>query len=110
MKWYPELYAGTNAKKKQRRIIRKLKRNVGMLDVYLITLAANGTDIFDIISSAWLQQKGVRRNLPMIVGIGCGYEEAVEVAAGIVAEVYRETGDVLVRPYLLKKCKVKERM
>lgn len=103
MKWYPELYAGENAKKKQRKIIRKLKINAGMPDVYLITLAANGRDIFDIISSVWLQQKGVRRNLPMIVGIACGYEEAVAVAVGIVEEVYRETGDVQVRSYLLKK-------
>lgn len=108
MKWYPELYVGAHAKKKQKKIIRKLKTNAGMLDVYLVTLAANGEDIFDIISSAWLQQKAVRRNLPMIVGIACGYEEAVELAVGIVEEVYRETGDVRVQSYLIEK--VKERL
>ena len=108
MKWYPDLYVGTNAKKKQKKIIRKLKTNAGMLDVYLITVAANGEDIFDIISSAYLQQKAIRRNLPMIVGIACGYEEAAELAAGIVEEVYRETGDVQVQSYLTEK--VKERM
>lgn len=108
MKWYPELYVGSHAKKKQKKIIRKLKTNAGMLDVYLITLAANGEDIFDILSSAWLQQKGIRRNLPLIVGIACGYEEAVQLAVGIVEEVYRETGDVQVQSYLIEK--VKERL
>lgn len=108
MKWYPNLYVGKIAKKRQRTIIRKLKTNAGMLDVYLITMAANGRDIFDIISSSYLQQRSLRRNLPMIVGIACGYEEAVELAADIVQEIYQETKDVQVRSYLMEK--VKERM
>ena len=108
MKWYPNLYVGKIAKKRQRTIIRKLKTNAGMLDVYLITMAANGRDIFDIISSSYLQQRSLRRNLPMIVGIACGYEEAVEPAADIVQEIYQKTKDVQVRSYLMEK--VKERM
>lgn len=108
MKWYPNLYVGKSAKRRQRRIIRKLKTNAGMLNVYLITLAANGRDLFDIISSSYLQQKALRRNLPMVVGIACGYEEAVELVTEIIQEVYRETKDVQVRAYLMEK--VKERM
>ncbi len=108
MEWYPNLYVGKNAKKKQRKIIRKLKTNAGMLNVYLITLAANGRDLFDIISSSYLQQKALRRNLPMIVGIAWGYEEALELVKEMIQEVFQETKDVQVRAYLMQK--VKERM
>lgn len=109
MKWYPDLYVGRNASKKQKKIIRKLKANAGMLDVYLITFAANGKDIFDILSSAWLKQKAVRKNLPTIVGIASGYDEAVELASEIVMEAYRETGELQVVRYLMEKVR-KERM
>lgn len=105
MKWYSRLYVSENAKKKQKKIIRKLNTNAGMLNVYLITLASNGVDLFDIISSAHLQQKPVRRNLPMIVGIACGYNEAVELSVQIVQETIESTGGVNVRQYLSEKVK-----
>lgn len=108
MNWYSGLYVSESAKRKQRKIIRKLKTNAGMLDVYLITFASNGVDLFDIISSAYLQQKAVRRNLPMILGIACGYEEAVELMALIVQETIQNTGSVNVRQYLAEKV-IKER-
>ena len=54
MKWYPYLYVGEGASKKKNKIIRKLKIGAGMIDVWVITEAANGEDQFDILSSAWL--------------------------------------------------------
>ena len=77
MKWYPYLYVGEGASKKKNKIIRKLKIGAGMIDVWVITEAANGEDQFDILSSAWLKQRAVRKKLPMIYGIAKGYEEAV---------------------------------
>ena len=52
MKWYPYLYVGEGASKKKNKIIRKLKIGAGMIDVWVITEAANGEDQFDILSSA----------------------------------------------------------
>ena len=63
MKWYPYLYVGEGASKKKNKIIRKLKIGAGMIDVWVITEAANGEDQFDILSSAWLKQRAVRKNL-----------------------------------------------
>ena len=48
MKWYPYLYVGEGASKKKNKIIRKLKIGAGMIDVWVITEAANGEDQFDI--------------------------------------------------------------
>ena len=64
---------------KRKQIIRKLKIGAGMIDVWVITEAANGEDQFDILSSAWLKQRAVRKKLPMIYGIAKGYEEAVDL-------------------------------
>ena len=51
MKWYPYLYVGEGASKKKNKIIRKLKIGAGMIDVWVITEAANGEDQLDILSS-----------------------------------------------------------
>ena len=34
MKWYTDLYVGETARRRKKKIIRKLKVNAGMLDVY----------------------------------------------------------------------------
>lgn len=103
MKWYQNLYIGETARKKKKRIIWKINHNAGLVDVYVVTLAANGYDLFDIVSSAVLMQKAVRRNCPLIVGIACGYDEAVQLALNIALEVYKETGGFQVRQYLARK-------
>lgn len=109
MKWYSYLYIGEGAEPKAKKIIRKLKTNTGQLDIYLITLASNGKDMLDIISSAYLKQPAVRRNLPMIVGIAKGYEEAVLLVKDMLIETYEKTGNYSVPEYLAKKVE-KERL
>ena len=105
MKWYGKFYVGPEAAKKQSKIIWKLKCGAGMLNIYLVTLASNGKDLFDILPSHLLKQKALRRNLPPIIGIAVGYEEAVGLVTGIVEETIRETGGTDVRQYLKDKLK-----
>jgi hypothetical protein len=100
MNWYFDLYIGEGVKPKQKKIIRKLKQNAGQVNIYLITLAANGQDLLDIQDSAFLQQEALRRNLPMIVGIAKGYREALELVRQIVEETYTQTGDCQIPSYL----------
>lgn len=107
MKWYRYLYVSESAKPKEKKIIRKLKTGTGMLDVWLITEASNGVDLFDIISSAWLKQPAVRKNLPEIIGIAKGYEEAVELVIQIAEETYAHTGEWDIRKYLAKRLEEK---
>ena len=103
MNWYSKLYIGEGAKPKAGKIIRKLKRNAGQVDIYLITLASNGQDMLDIINSAYLKQPAVRRSLPMIVGIAKGYEEALDLVEQMLMETHRETGGYRIVEYLLQQ-------
>ena len=73
------------------------------MDIYLITLAANGQDMLDIIHSAYLKQPAVRRNLPMIVGIAKGYDEALELVQQMLSETYQATGIYRIPEYLMDK-------
>lgn len=105
MKWYPYLYIGPQAEKKKNKILWKLRCNAGLVNVYLITLSSNGKDLFDIISSSYLKQKALRRNLPMIVGIAVGYEEALDLVIRIVEETIKNRGDANVKQYLKDQIK-----
>ena len=103
MEWYSKLYIGDRAKPKAEKIIRKLKRNAGQIDIYLITLAANGQDMLDINHSAYLKLPAVRRNLPMIVGIAKGYDEAVDIVQEMLAETCAQAGNTNIPEYLKQK-------
>ena len=73
-------------------------------DRCVVTEAANGEDQFDILSSAWLKQRAVRKKLPMIYGIAKGYEEAVDLVVQMAEETYRETGNGDILRYLKSRC------
>ncbi|WP_099468284.1 hypothetical protein [Konateibacter massiliensis] len=100
MRWYRKLYVGKTAKKKRYEIVWKVKHGAGMLDVYLITLASNEENLLDIWNSSVFLQPYYRKQDFFIVGIACGYDEAVELAAKIVEELYQNTGDFRIRQYI----------
>lgn len=97
LNWYKNLYVGDNAKKKQKKLIRKINQGAGVIDVYLVTLAVNPANSLEIISANYLLQKPVRRNCPMIVGLCSGYYEAVDLVEQIAKEVYEDTGAMDIR-------------
>lgn len=103
LNWYKGLYVGNNAKKKKKKLIRRISQGAGVVDVYLITLAANSRDQLDIFSANELLQKARRKNCPVIVGLACGYWEALELAQTMIQQTYRETGTGNVRKWLEKQ-------
>ena len=100
LNWYKNLYVGDTAKKKEKKIRRKINNGSGMIGVYVITLAANPADHLEIISSNYLLQKPLRARCPMIVGIAEGYEEALELVEESAGEVWEKTGGVQIRAFL----------
>ena len=50
LNWYKGLYVGNNAKKRKKKLIRRINQGAGVMDVYLITLASNPRDQLDIFS------------------------------------------------------------
>lgn len=100
MRWYRHLYMGEQARKSRYRIVGKIRWNKLQMDVYVITLSSNQKDLLDIYPSYVLRQKYFQKQEYLIVGIAKGYEEALEVAARIVTEVYTETGAFGIREYI----------
>lgn len=100
LNWYKGLYVGDNAKKKKKKLIRRINAGAGVVDVYLITLARNPRDQLDIFSANELLQKVRRQSCPVIVGLCCGYWEALELVQRLVRETYRQTGTGQVRRWL----------
>lgn len=103
MIWYEDLYVGESIVHKTKKIKWKILHNAGQLNVYVITLASNKENLLDIIPSQELLQKGYPQKDLYVVGLAKGYDEAIEVAASIVDEVYRMTGAFRVEDYLNEK-------
>lgn len=103
LNWYKGLYVGNNAKKKKKKLIRRINQGIGVIDVYLITLASNSRDQLDIFSANELLQKPRRRNCPVIIGLACGYWEALELVEELVRRTYMETGTGEVRKWLQRQ-------
>lgn len=98
--WYKKLYIGDTAKKRTRKIIRKIRQGVPQRNVYLITLASNPENQLDIFHSDMLLDDALKFLNPTVVGIALGYQEAVELVGKIAGETYRTQGNANIREYL----------
>lgn len=100
MTWHDDLYVGRSIVHKTNKIKWKIRHNAGQVGIYVIALASNEKNLLDIIPAQELMQKGYPKKNLYIVGLAKGYEEAIEVAASIVAAVYQVTGSFAIRSYL----------
>lgn len=100
MTWHDKLYVGESIIHKTKKIKWKICHNAGQINIYVIALASNEQNLLDIIPAQELLQKGYPKKGIYVVGLAKGYDEAVEVAASIVSEVYQATGAFAVREYL----------
>lgn len=103
MKWYDDLYVGESIVHKTNKIKWKIRHNAGQINIYVITLASSEKNLLDIIPSYELLQRGYPKKQLYVIGLAKGYDEAVEVAASVIDEVYRQTGAFEVASYLRKK-------
>ena len=58
-------------------------------EVYLITLAQNPENQLEIIGANQMLQKTVYRRCPEIIGIACGYGEALELIRQLAEATYK---------------------
>lgn len=104
MIWYEKLYIGESIPKKDakiRRIKWKIEHNAGQCRIYVIALCRYGSSLLEIIPARELLQKHYPKHQLYIVGLARGYQEALETAAEIVLDAYRQTGDFQVKRFLL---------
>lgn len=99
MKWYRDFYLGKGIRDKEK-LMKRIETNAGCPGVYLVTLAANSRDLFDVFSADLLMQNVLHGHCPMIVGAAKGKENAIEIATTIALDAHRQNGDFNVCRYL----------
>ena len=97
--WSEELYLGEEAGESQKKIITNIKDHKFQMGVYVIILAVNGRDIFDIIPSYMLGADSYKGRDITILGLAKGKEESKELAQQMIMDVYSKTGGFDIRGY-----------
>ncbi len=105
MTWYKEFYAGESIEHKKEKIKWKIIHNAGQLDIYVIALSSNHDNLLDIVSAKELLQKAYPKQDMLVVGVDKGYDNALELAAKIIMDVFQKTGSLDVRKYFLQQQK-----
>ncbi len=102
MEWYRNLYLGETAEKKKYKFYRKINKR-RLLNAYVIALPSSSENVLDIYRyMELLQNHYVKRDI-FIVGLACGKDEAMELAARIIGDVYQNTGTFWVSDYIRKR-------
>ncbi|MGN0341986.1 MAG: hypothetical protein ACI4DO_04255 [Roseburia sp.] len=103
MRWYGKLYVGESIRKKADRLRWKIEHRAGTVDIYLVAFPSNSENLLDIIPAVELLQKAYPKRTLFIIGMEKGRENAMQMAADILDEVYHKTGSFDVRSYILSQ-------
>lgn len=103
LKWYKDLYVGETVRGKEKKVMRRLEKGKPVPGIWLVTIASNEKNQLDLLPADFLLQRALRRQCPMIVGIGFTRAETLEILQRIVQEAYQETEDANIRAWLLER-------
>ena len=92
--------SGEQAQSKATRIRWRVEHRRPQYEVYLITLAQNPENQLEIIGANQMLQKTVYRRCPEIIGIACGYGEALELVRQLAEATYKMQKNGDIRRYL----------
>lgn len=99
IKWYKNLYTDELAKKKEEKLKKTLEKGKVSIGVYVISLATNRDNLFDIIGANELLFRHYKNNDIYVVGLAYGKENAIMVVQNIIEEIYQNTNNFNVRDY-----------
>lgn len=97
MRFYKDLYVGAAARTKIGSIKKNIRAGKAQPGVYVISLAASENDLLDIIPS-YMLHAGRYRDME-ILGIAFTKEEALQLCAQMIMDVYNRTGAFDVKAY-----------
>ena len=84
--WKKDLYLGKGAEPDKWKIIRGIRRRKLQFGVYVIVLAVNGRDIFDVIPAFMLSENSYKGRDIRVLGIAVGKSEAIELAGQMILD------------------------
>ena len=97
--WAKKLYFSNNIRKSHKRLMKRVEANKLTFDLYCITYAENEQNLLDIIPVKELKFPHYRRISLTVIGLAKGAEEAKELVARMIGEMYQETGDFRIKEY-----------
>ena len=97
--WYKELFVGEQAEESREKIISNICEHKFQTGIYVIFLAVNGKDIFDLVPTFMLSEDSYKGRDIIILGIAKGKEEAKELSRQMIMNVYEQTGGFMIREY-----------
>jgi len=99
IEWRVPLYVSDSAREKKRKLMSDIRAHRLHPGAYVIVLAANGTDLLDLIPAFMLSKDGYRGHSIRVLGLAIGRKDAMELAARMIGDVYDKTGGFDVRGY-----------
>lgn len=99
MKWYKEIYLENVSKRKINKIRFRLKHNVLLPSIYIVSLSLSETEQLDIIPAKELLQKAYPKNRLCIVGIAKNREDSFRLIQRIVEDVFQKDKTVNIRKF-----------
>ena len=93
------MYIGEEARKKKTKIIYNIDTRKLQFGVYVLTFAANGKDLIDIIPSFMLEKESYKGRDIVVIGLAASKDEALEVGRQIITDCYNQTGGFDLRSY-----------
>ena len=103
MKFLQELYLGEKIIPKVDGIVKKIKTEKVVPNLYLITMASHPDNMLDLIPEWEVFQKGYPREALRIIGLAENKKSAMKLIQSIVEESINETGSADIRAYLEEK-------
>lgn len=97
--WSSRLYVGEKLERKKERVIASINNREAAYGVYLIALASNPNNLFDILEANELLFPHYKRTNIHVIGLAKGREEAIGLVREMIMEVYHNTGEFDVRSY-----------
>lgn len=97
--WSSSLYIGESVFSRHERLIRRIGKRKISFGAYCIAYATNRNNLFDIIPANELLFPVYKKADICILGLAGSRDEAMELAADMIMEVYSETGGFQVREY-----------
>lgn len=103
MKFLQELYLGDKVSPKVDQIVKKIKNDQAVPNLYLIVMASHPDNMLDLIPQKDVLQKGYPKEQLQIVGLAENKKEAFSLVQFIIEESLSMTGSANVRAYLKEK-------
>jgi len=100
LQWYPHLYVGRQAAKKQGQLIHEIEEKQPFSGAYILTFPLNEANQLEIVPVKSLMREVVYDRTPMIIGLAANKREAYDLLDIIVKDTYAARHDADMKAYL----------